>query len=443
MKKSTNNKTYLVEHPDIPYCPGCGHTLIINALDSALEKTGKDPKDINLITDIGCVGLVDKLFLTNTIHTTHGRSTAIATGLQLADEILYDGNVIHIVMIGDGGATIGISHLIEAAKLNTNITVILHNNFLYGMTGGQHSGLTPLQFHTATTREGNLIPPLRIGDILTASHSGFFSRKLATDHDLDEEIFKAITYPGFALIEIIELCTGYGTKWNKLTKKDIKEILEKMDCGETGTLVERKDRESFGSLYKKNFSAISGNLPPQTIEVKRKAERETSFSVILAGSAGEGVQTAARLLCQAGVMNGLNVVQQNDNPITIGTSFSMSQFIFSSQEIYYTAIENPDFLIITSEDGLNRVKEIIPSLSKESVLLLDSALPSCKSQAKTIRKPFRKEAKNKKLSNLLALGYAFKHIQGIPLDSLISTIKNWGKNVDNSIDAVKAGYIMD
>lgn len=443
MKELKKGKRYLVDKPDFPYCPGCGHSLIINALDSALRNTGKDPKNINLITDIGCVGLADKLFLTNTIHTTHGRSTAFAIGLQLADEILYDGNVIHIIMIGDGGASIGLLHMVEAARLNANITVILHNNFLYGMTGGQHSGLTPLNFNTATTRGGNLLPPLRIEKILDASHSGFYSRKLAIDRDLDKEILKAINYNGFALIEVIELCTGYGTKWNRLTKKDIQKIQEEMSVGKTEKPMEIKQRETFGTLYKKSFPAKKRKKEAQLIEIKRKFQKEISFSIMVAGSAGEGVQTASRMICQAAVANGLNVVQQNDNPITIGTGFSISQFIFSSKEIYYAAIDRPDYIIVTSEEGYKQIIGMGRTLTDANLLILDSALPSPKTKAKILRQPFRKIAKNKKVCNLVAMGYLLKYIQEIPLQSLISSIQKWGKNLENSIEAVEAGYTIN
>ena len=153
---------YLNQHEQFPYCSGCGHTWINKSLAEALSELAIKPSKVNLISDIGCVGLVDKMFKTNTIHTTHGRSSAFAAGLSLADQILYDGNDTNVIMIGDGGATIGLLHLIEAAKLNLDLTVLLHNNFVYGMTGGQGSGLTPEDFKTATALEGNLSPAINI-----------------------------------------------------------------------------------------------------------------------------------------------------------------------------------------------------------------------------------------------------------------------------------------
>ena len=230
---------YLKTNQDFPYCMGCGHTMINKAVASAFTKSGLKPSQINLISDIGCVGLVDKMFLTNTIHTTHGRSTAFASGISLADEILFENNALNVVMIGDGGATIGLLHLVEAAKMNVNVTVVLHNNFVYGMTGGQNSGLTPENFRTATTLDGNLVPNINIAKLLEASHAGFIARKLATDRDLDDTLVEAFNYPGFALVEIVELCTGYATKWNSLSKKDIEIILKNSDQEERGVIIKK------------------------------------------------------------------------------------------------------------------------------------------------------------------------------------------------------------
>lgn len=128
---------YLVKDAPLPYCKGCGHGQVLRAFGEALEKLQLPPDKVAVVTDIGCVGLADALFATpHTVHTTHGRSTAFATGLALADSVVGSGRLKPIVMIGDGGAMIGISHLVNAALLNADITVLMHNNFLFGMTMG-------------------------------------------------------------------------------------------------------------------------------------------------------------------------------------------------------------------------------------------------------------------------------------------------------------------
>ncbi len=367
---------YLNDKQEFPYCGGCGHTMINKALDKALQKLNLAPSKINLVSDIGCVGLVDKLFLTNTIHTTHGRSTAVATGLELADKILFDGDAVHIVMIGDGGATIGISHLIEAAKMNVNLTVLLHNNFVYGMTGGQNSGLTPENFKTSTTMAGSLVPNIHIAKLLEAAHASYISRKLATDRDLDQAIFDAINHPGFALLEVVELCTGYATKWNSLAKKDIEEILEHSDSGARG-VVHELSRQDFSELYKQSHQTSSSSKDFQ-LEVIDDNELASEISIVIAGSAGEGVQYASKQLCQRAVSKGLNISQKGDNPVTIGTGFSLAEVKISPREILYSGIDKPDYILISSADGLKRVAEYFQFCDQDTkILCLDSLEKDC------------------------------------------------------------------
>lgn len=407
-----NINLYLNENQEFPYCTGCGHTMINKAVASALAKSGLPPTKINLISDIGCVGLVDKMFLTNTIHTTHGRSTAFATGIQLADEILFSnpnspalkssdarlanpkkrsllgvnehfederneadgalgqGCSLNFVMIGDGGATIGLLHLVEAARMNANITVILHNNFVYGMTGGQNSGLTPENFRTATTLSGSLVPNIHIAKLLEASHAGFIARKLATDRDLDDVILEAFNYDGFALVEVVELCTGYATKWNPLSKKDIEIILENTDQEERGVIV-KKDTLAFAKKYLQSFKAKDDYKKPAKIKNQIKTESDLNLKLILAGTAGEGVQFATSTLAKSLLKQSLNISQKNDNPVTIGTGYSISELIGSTEEIFYSAIDSADYVLISSEDGFKRV---FNEIKKTTKVIIDSSL---------------------------------------------------------------------
>jgi 2-oxoglutarate/2-oxoacid ferredoxin oxidoreductase subunit beta len=362
---------YLVNDPVFPYCAGCGHTWINKAVAESFAMLNLHPSKINLVSDIGCVGLVDKLFLTNTIHTTHGRSTAFASGLELADKVLFNGDAVHVVMIGDGGASLGIQHLIEAAKLNLNMTVILHNNFVYGMTGGQNSSFTPEDFRTATTMNGNLTPALNIAKLLEASHASYISRKLATDRDLAQAFADAIKYPGFSLVEVIELCTGYATKWNSMTKKDVEDILVRMDCGMLGNVV-NNPRENFTDLYTKNFPISVGESNNKSKTVKKSMfSLELSLDIIFAGSAGEGVQFCAKTFAESCLRQGYNIMQKNDNPVTIGTGFSLAEMKISNKEILYFEVDDPDYFLISSLDGLQRVKSLF---KPEAKIIIDSSL---------------------------------------------------------------------
>jgi len=435
---------YMVDEPDYPYCAGCGHTWINKSLGEALKKINIKPSKINLVTDIGCVGLVDKLFLTNTIHTTHGRSTAVATGLQLADQILFDSDAINIIMIGDGGATIGLLHLIEAAKLNVNLTVILHNNFVYGMTGGQNSGLTPENFRTATTMSGNLSPGLHIVNILKASHAGYLSRKLATDKDLDLAIKSAIEYPGFSLIEVVELCTGYATKWNKMTKSDVQEILENMDAGELGVISEIK-RENYGNLYRSAFPKTAPVESFKPISVTKSTKLESAISLVLAGSAGEGVQFATKILSESSVRNGLNILQTNDNPVTIGTGFSISELIISSDEIFYTGIDPINYLLISSDDGLKRSSDMVSSLKPPAKIIIEETLIHQLKNPNNIEVhayPFRKLAPDVMNINMVMMGYLLKLENQIDYQDFQQALEKNMKNPEKAIFALNTGFSL-
>src|SRR5512136_670324 len=132
-----------------PFCPGCGHGLILDQLNAALVKLQLDPRRTVIVSDIGCVGLADPCFITNTFHGLHGRSVAYASGIKLANPELAV-----IVLIGDGGCGIGGTHLVNAARRNIGVTTLVFNNLNFGMTGGEHSVTTPQGSLTATTRLG-------------------------------------------------------------------------------------------------------------------------------------------------------------------------------------------------------------------------------------------------------------------------------------------------
>jgi len=125
-------QTYMnKEAGPLPFCPGCGHERLLRELDTALVKLQLDPRKTVIVTDIGCIGLSDPYFVTNGFHGLHGRSLTYATGLKLARPELTV-----IVLMGDGGCGIGGAHLLNAARRNLDLTLIIANNFNYGMTGG-------------------------------------------------------------------------------------------------------------------------------------------------------------------------------------------------------------------------------------------------------------------------------------------------------------------
>lgn len=236
--------TYIAEE-NLPYefCPGCSHGKILGSLSDSLKLQGLDPSEVVIVTDIGCVGLSDKYFVTHAFHGLHGRAITYASGIKMGNPDL---NVI--VLIGDGGCGIGGHHLLNAARLNTDITVLVFNNFNFGMTGGQHSVTTPLDSITATTSLGSTDAPMDIAGTAKVNGGGFVARATAFDKDLPDLIEKAMNHSGFSLIDIWELCTAYYVVRNDFGRKEMMGYMDGMEM-ESGILQET-ERPSFQTSYK-------------------------------------------------------------------------------------------------------------------------------------------------------------------------------------------------
>lgn len=437
-KTTEATPTYLVDDPCFPYCKGCGHTRALRALDEALVGLQLDPAQVDITTDIGCVGLADALFKNvHTVHTTHGRSTAFAVGTVIADRILADGKLKAVVMIGDGGAMIGLLHIVQAAQMNVDVTVLLHNNFLFGMTGGQHSAFTPTGFVTTTTLQGNITPPLDICQIAQSCGAGFVARKFATDRDLAATVAEAIAYPGFALIEVVGLCTAYGPRLNKLSGRRLKEIVEGQGH-RTGMLLHWRDRKEFALMYEEKFPRRDVSPAEDFIPIKFNHGLKRPVGLIISGTAGERVQSSARLFCQAAVMCGLHTTQKNDNLVTQGTGFSLSEACLSPSPILYTGIDSAAGIIIVSDDGWREVKGRgdLDRLDPDGLLIIDSELPQPKSRAKVVSLPFRRLVSGE-MAAAAALGLWLKISRPFPVEAYVAALKNfYGDHADNYVEAL-------
>lgn len=203
------------------WCPGCGHGIILQAFLRAVHTLGLDKNKVAVVSGIGCssrsVGYIDF----DTVHTAHGRAIPFATGIKFARPELTV-----TVLAGDGDiAAIGGNHLIHAARRNIDLTVIVFNNFNYGMTNGQYSPLTHKGDITATSPYGNIEPPFDLIELVKASGATYVARS-TTYHalQLPNLIMEGISHKGFSLIEIITGCPTYYGKFNKI--QDPKKMLE-------------------------------------------------------------------------------------------------------------------------------------------------------------------------------------------------------------------------
>jgi pyruvate/2-oxoacid:ferredoxin oxidoreductase beta subunit len=396
-------RKYLNEE-SLPFCKGCGHTTISENTDKALQKLGIPLLDVILVTDIGCHGIIDKAFKTHTVHGLHGRSVALATGISAG---LSNPEKKVIVFIGDGGVTIGIQHLINAAHRNFNMTVVIHNNMLYGMTGGQPSEFTPYGFKTPTLPDGAGEKASDICEIIASSGASYVSRIIGIG-DISDHLAEAFGKPGFSLVEVMEICPSYGVKSNPGMK--LSKVVEEAGLS-VKVYADRNLAAPETGSGNPTTTLLSGRID---IPVVQSHSLTKTVRIQIAGSAGEGVQSAAESFAAAAISCGLNVTKKGSYPVTVGIGFSASDVILSPDEILYTGSPVPDILMITSDDGLGYARNALSAM-KSGTVFIDSSLPEPQTAAKVIRFDFREFAGSRNAA-LIAFLFMLKQSELYPYD---------------------------
>lgn len=252
------------------WCPGCGHGIITHSIAKGIEAMGWNPDEVVVVSGIGCSSRAPGYLNFNTLHTTHGRAIAFATGIKLANPKLHV-----IVITGDGdAAAIGGNHLIHGARRNIDLNVIVYNNSVYGMTGGQFSPTTP-QFEKGTTAPyGSIDPAFDIASLAAAAGATYSARTTCFHVPLmDKYIVNAFSHKGFSLVEAISCCpTYYGRKNKKGTVVDMMKYLkesfidfkkaetmspEELEGKHTMGELVVKDRPEYTELYEKIIEKLS------------------------------------------------------------------------------------------------------------------------------------------------------------------------------------------
>ena len=406
----------------LPYafCPGCSHGRILDQINAALVRLQIDPHDVVIVTDIGCVGISDKYFATHAFHGLHGRSVTYATGIKLANPDLKV-----IVLIGDGGCGIGGHHLVNAARRNIGVTVLVFNNLNYGMTGGQYSATTPGGSITSTTPHGHLERPLDIAGTAAVNGAGLVARTTAFDPDLPDLIAQAISYDGFSLLDIWELCTAYFVPNNEFSRRALENTMTGLDY-EAG-IVHSDSRPEYSQAYR----AVSADLRGQPVRQPRPlpalfdSPLKSPVRLILGGAAGQRVKTAGTLLATGGVLAGLWATRRDDYPVTVQSGHSISEVVLSPTPIHYTGIQQPDVVALLAPEGARRLRNRLAGMDSTGTVYLVDGLDGVATPARTVTFDFPPEARRhvRKSLSTLAVGRLVQALDLYPLDALREAIR--------------------
>jgi 2-oxoglutarate/2-oxoacid ferredoxin oxidoreductase subunit beta len=206
---------YLRANKQFPsvWCAGCGNGIVLGAILRAVQRLDWDKNNIAMVSGIGCSSRMPVYADFNTLHTTHGRALTFATGLKLANPKLHV-----IVIMGDGDSmAIGGNHFIHTCRRNIDLTAIVVNNKIYGMTGGQCSPTTPTDNFATTATFGNIDQPFDVSFLAQAAGAAFVGRSTVFHtKELENIVHKALQSKGFGVVEALSNCHTYFGRMNKI-----------------------------------------------------------------------------------------------------------------------------------------------------------------------------------------------------------------------------------
>lgn len=201
----------------LPYiwCPGCGNGIVVSSTAKAIASMDWNQDKIVAVSGIGCSSRSTGYLDFNTLHTLHGRALPFATGVKMGNPELQV-----VVFTGDGDCTaIGGNHFIHAARRNIDLTVVLFNNNIYGMTGGQYSPTTPVGFKATTAQYGNIETPFDIMSLAIGAGASFVARTtVANPKEIQQMVELGLRNKGFSLIEVVANCHEQFGRINDMKK---------------------------------------------------------------------------------------------------------------------------------------------------------------------------------------------------------------------------------
>ncbi|MDH5748933.1 MAG: thiamine pyrophosphate-dependent enzyme [Rhodospirillales bacterium] len=254
-------------------CPGCGHGIALRALLWAVHELNISNDKLAIVSGIGCSGRIGAYVDANTFHTTHGRPLTFATGLAMTRPDLKV-----IVITGDGDClAIGGNHLIHACRRNLNMTCMMLNNEVYGMTGGQASPTTSETRYTTTSPTGSIEPVFNACDLAVAAGAGFVGREVTLQTPALKNLLRqAIDHDGFSFVEVISDCTEIFGRKNDLGDSPEMILSQKGSMRpdsygnvvdepfhpnhmKTGVFVET-ERPEYGAVYRRHIKSVQAGI---------------------------------------------------------------------------------------------------------------------------------------------------------------------------------------
>ncbi len=404
-----------VERPPV-FCPGCTHERITKELDKALEKKGMAPDKTVIVSDIGCSGLFDTFFNVHALHGLHGRALTYAQGLKLADPTL---NVI--VTMGDGGLGIGGAHVLAACRKNLDITLIVLNNFNFGMTGGQYSATTPTDAKVGSEFLNHAEVPIDICAVAESAGATYISRCSGHDTALADLFVAAMAHKGFSLVETLGMCTGRYTKKNQLTPKAIDAMIDTMP--KKNGLVAKNQRAEYGEAYRELVLEQTHFPMPVTIEKQFDPTAPKREEIVILGSAGMRIVTAGDMVCYAGMAAGMNVSMKNDYNITVLRGQSVSEILISPEKIGYAGIEAPTVVVAISDEGVQRRKAMFATLSPDTFVLKEKSVSIPETPAMVVEIDFKAFRVKRYDWALASLGVLAKEGRGLTPEVLAFAVQ--------------------
>lgn len=429
--------TFLRADVPSPFCADCGHLHSVSALDKALVELGLDPRHVVIVSDTGCIGALDTLFSSlHTVHAIHGRAAGIGTGIALTDAVLHDAKLKTVVVLGDGAAMAALPHIADAARLNVDVTVLVANNFLLGMSGGQSSSLSPQGFQTAGAPEGCLFPALDLCAVVQQYGGAFVARALATADDLPDLVSQAVRHSGFAFVEIVEVCSAHVGGDVRLGERRLIEWMQQLNRP-TGCLAPGGDRPAFGALY--GARQIDASEAPEAgIKPSYRSPLKGSMQWVIAGTATEPIDWTGQVLMRAAVMAGLHGTQRTSRAVTPGAGFVVTELCLSHERVGYAGVTTPHVIVIASHAGFDEIEAngTLARAREHTLVCAEDSLPAFGGPAEILRLPFRELCTPHRAAIAGVLAAVEK--QGmVPAAAIFEAIEQLGESADGYRDDVE------